>query len=212
MNINSISSKFGSLTSLIKDTIDLLLITESKLDDTFPSDQFKIEGFSRPIRLDRNRNGGGLIIFVREGLTCKELKPRRLYPELECTFLELRIRQCKWLVVMGYNPQKEKIVNFIDQLSLEIDQHLPNYENLLMLGDWNSAVTEKEMFNFCETYNLENLIKEPTCFKSAENPSSIDLILTNKKNCFQNSMTIETGLSDFHKMTVTVMKRYFKKK
>ena len=44
-----------------------------------------------------------------------------------------------------------------------------------------------------------------------ENPSFIDLILTNKKNCFQNSMTIETGLSDFHKMTVTVMKRYFKK-
>ena len=211
LNINSISSKFEPLMSLIKDTIDLLLITESKLDDTFPSDQFNIEGFSRPIRLDRNRNGGGLIIFVREGLTCKELKPRKLYPELECTFLELRIRQCKWLVVMGYNPQKEKIGNFIDQLSLEIDQHLPNYENLLMLGDWNSAVTEKEMSNFCEMYNLENLIKEPTCFKSMENPSSIDLILTNKKNCFQNSMTIETGLSDFHKMTVTVMKRYFKK-
>ena len=211
LNINSISSKFEPLMSLIKDTIDLLLITESKLDDTFPSDQFNIEGFSRPIRLDRNRNGGGLIIFVREGLTCKELKPRKLYPELECTFLELRIRQCKWLVVMGYNPQKEKIGNFIDQLSLEIDQHLPNYENLLMLGDWNSAVTEKEMSNFCEMYNLENLIKEPTCFKSTENPSSIDLILTNKKNCFQNSMTIETGLSDFHKMMVTVMKRYFRK-
>ena len=80
-----------------------------------------------------------------------------------------------------------------------------------MLGDWNSAVTEEEMVNFCEMYNLENLIKEPTCFKSAENPSSIDLMLTNKKHSFQNSMTIETGLSDFHKMTVTVMKRYFKK-
>ena len=61
-------------------------------------------------------------------------------------------------------------------------------------------------------YNLTNLVKEPTCFKSVENPSSIDLILTNKRHSFQNTLTIETGLSDFHKMTVTVMKRYFKKK
>ena len=212
LNINSISSKFEPLTALIQDTIDLLLVTESKLDETFPLDQFQIEGFSRPIRLDRNRNGGGLIIFIREGLTCKELLPRKLYPNLECTFLELRIRQCKWLVVIGYNPHKEKIGNFLNQLSTEIDRHLPNYDNLLMLGDWNSAVTEKEMLDFCEMYNLDNLIKEPTCFKSTENPSSIDLMLTNKKNSFQNSTAVETGLSDFHKMTVTVMKRYFKKK
>ena len=36
--------------------------------------------------------------------------------------------------------------------------HLPNYDNLLMLGDWNSAVTEEDMANFCEMYNLDNLI------------------------------------------------------
>ena len=194
LNINSISSKFEPFMALIKDTIDFLLVTESKLDDTFPPDQFKIEGFSRPVRLDRNRNGGGLIIFVRDGLTCKELTPRKLYPGLECTFFELRIRQCKWLVVTGYNPHKDKIGNFLDQLSKEVDMHLPNYDNLLMLGDWNSAVTEEEMSNFCEMYGLDNLIKEPTCFKSTENPSSIDVMLTNKKHSFQNSMTIETGL------------------
>ena len=142
LNINSLSSKFEPFMSLIKDTIDFLLVTESKLDDTFPPDQFQIEGFSRPIRLDRNRNGGGLIIFVRDGLTCKELKPRKLYPSLECTFFELRIRQCKWLVVTGYNPHKDKIGNFLDRLSKEVDMHLPNYDNSLMLGDWNSAVTE----------------------------------------------------------------------
>ena len=81
-----------------------------------------------------------------------------------------------------------------------------------MLGDWNSAVSEEDMKNFCGMYDLENLIKEPTCFKSTENLSSIDVILTNRKYKFQNSMTVETGLSDFHKMTVTVMKNHFKKK
>ena len=61
-------------------------------------------------------------------------------------------------------------------------------------------------------YDLENLIKKPTCFKSTENPSSIDVILTNRKSKFQNSMTVETGLSDFHKMTVTVMKNHLRKR
>ena len=60
LNINSLSSKFEPLTEMVKDNIDFLLVTESKLDDTFPLGQFQIEGFSRPIRLDRNRNGGGL--------------------------------------------------------------------------------------------------------------------------------------------------------
>ena len=212
LNINSISSKFEPLCSMVKDSIDFLVITESKLDDTFPQGQFQIEGFTRPIRLDRNRDGGGLIIFIRDGLTCREIKPRSLYPELECTLLELSIRQSKWLVVVGYNPQKENIGSFLEKLSGEVDKHLPKYDNLLMLGDWNSTVKEEQMANFCDTYNLKNLINEPTCFKSTDNPSSIDIILTNKKHSFQNSITVETGLSDFHKMTVTVMKRFFKKK
>ena len=65
------------------------------------------------------------------------------------------------------------------------------------------------MKDFCETYNLKNLIKEPTCYKNAQNPTSIDLILTNRIHSFQHSDVIETGLSDFHKMTVTVPKTNF---
>ena len=84
-----------------------------------------------------------------------------------------------WLDKM--NPQKENIRYFLDKVSLELDKLLSKYENLLMLGDWNSAVTEEDMENFCDMYDLENLIKEPTCFKSTENPSSIDVILTNRK-------------------------------
>ena len=64
---------------------------------------------------------------------------------------------------------------------------------------------------FCLNYNLSNIIKEPTCFKNPENPSCIDLMLTNFPKGFQNSMAIETGLSDFHKMIVTVMKSHYKK-
>ena len=67
------------------------------------------------------------------------------------------------------------------------------------------------MRNFCQSYGLKNLINEPTCYKNTNNPSSIDVILTNRPNSFQNSMAIETGLSDHHKMVLTVLKTYIKK-
>ena len=48
-----------------------------------------------------------------------------------------------------------------------------------------------------------------TCYKP--NPSCVDQIRTNKPRTFQNSCTFETGLSDFHKMTVSVLKSSFAK-
>ena len=67
-------------------------------------------------------------------------------------------------------------------------------------------VTDPKLASFMEAHNLYSLIKEPTCFKSLSNPSCIDLILTNRKYCFQNNKTFCTGYSDFHKMTYTMMK------
>ena len=67
------------------------------------------------------------------------------------------------------------------------------------------------MIGFCETYNLRNLVKHPICLKNPENASCIDLLLTNKLLSFQNTTVIETGLSDFHKMKVAVMKMHFPK-
>ena len=48
-------------------------------------------------------------------------------------------------------------------------------------------------------------------FKNIENPSCIDLFITNCHRCFQNTIAISTGLSDFHKMIVTVMKQIIPK-
>ena len=68
------------------------------------------------------------------------------------------------------------------------------------------------MIAFTSTFNLKSLINVPTCFKSSENHSCIDLILTNKPRSFQNSSVLEVGLSDFHLMTLTVLKTNFRKK
>ena len=59
ININSIRNKFESLKILIKGNLDIIVITETKIDETFPSRQFAIEGYALPFRLDRNADDGG---------------------------------------------------------------------------------------------------------------------------------------------------------
>ena len=86
-----------------------------------------------------------------------------------------------------------------------------NYNNLLLMGDFNVNTSELNMKDFCDSYGLKSLIKVPTCFKNPENPSCIDLILINNPLSFQSSAVIETGISDFHKMIVTVMKTTYQK-
>ena len=72
-------------------------------------------------------------------------------------------------------------------------------------------MTDANLKDFCSLYLLKNLIKKPTCFINPENPKTVDLILTNRPRIFCNSDTLETGLSDFYKLTVTVLKTFFKK-
>ena len=55
---------------------------------------------------------------------------------------------------------------------------------------------------FCDLFNLTNLITSPTCFTKTHK-SAIELILTNKESCFQKTEVTETGLSDFHKLIST---------
>ena len=59
---------------------------------------------------------------------------------------------------------------------------------------------------FCSSYNLTNMVNKAKCYKNPDKPICIDLILKNCPGSFQNSCVAETGLSDFHKMVVTVMK------
>ena len=209
ININSTRNKIDQFADLIKDRIDIILVSETKLDNTFPRPQFKIPGYTLPLRLDRNKNGGGVLLYIRGDIPSKPLN--LIYEGIECLISEIIISKKKWLLLGTYNPHKTMISNHLCTLGQNLGHYLPSYDNIMVLGDLNSEPHEDDMSEFCSLFNLKNLIKVPTCFKNPDNPSCIDLILTNHPHCFQNSTTIETGLSDFHKLTVTVMKTSFRK-
>ena len=85
------------------------------------------------------------------------------------------------------------------------------YDHILLIGDFNSEISERSMHDFCNVYNLESLSNTPICFKNPENPSYINLLLKNSKSNFNEALVLESGLSDFHKLVVPVLKSYFKK-
>ena len=57
------------LSYMIVNKIDILMISESKLDDTFPTSQFVIDRFTEPFRLDRTRNGTGILLYLKNNIT-----------------------------------------------------------------------------------------------------------------------------------------------
>ena len=81
----------------------------------------------------------------------------------------------------------------------------------MLTGDFNAEDYEPELDSFLDQYSAKNIVKESTCFKNLDNPTCIDLFITNCPMSFQNTKVVANGLSDFHKMPITVFKTKFEK-
>ena len=84
----------------IEGNIDVLIISETNLDDSFPSMQFLIESYGPPYRLDRNCHGDGILVYVREDIPCKHIPMKKC--TIEGFFLELNLRIKKWVISCSY--------------------------------------------------------------------------------------------------------------
>ena len=78
-------------------------------------------------------------------------------------FVEINLHKKKWLINCSYNPHKNNIGSHLNVINKTLNTYYDKYENVL--GDFNAGIEETTMKSFCESYNLTNLIKQPTCFK-----------------------------------------------
>ena len=139
------------------------MISESKLNDSFPHGQFFIDGFQTPFRSDRNKNGGGILLYVGENIPSKILSHN--FPSAESFFVEIIIHQKRWLINCSYNPNKNNIKNHLEKISKALDAFSTKYENIILLGDFNVCVDDEIMRNLCSSYSLNCLIKQPTALR-----------------------------------------------
>ena len=202
LNINSLPNKFKQLKDIAMQHIDILVLTETKLDDTFPTVHFLVNGFSGPYI---NRKEGGVMVHIREYIPSK-LLDKHVFPyDVEGLFVELNFRKCKWLLFGTYHPPSQADIYYFDNLDKAFDTY-SSYDKRFLIGDFNTETSDPYIDSFIYEHDLQNLVKELTCFKSVENHSCIDLILTNNAMAFQNITTVFTGLSGFHKLVLTVLK------
>ena len=222
LNINHIRNKVVDLRCILKDIeFTYLAIAETKIDDSFPSTQFQINGYVCPkeFRKDRTGNVGGMLIYIKKGTPCKRLKKFEC-TEIETIVTEIRVGNQKWCIVSIYRNEDVTADVFFNNLSKSLDMILDEYENLVIIGDINiNSLKKRRNFDkskfdklkvFCETYDLSNLIKVPTCFQSNES-TSIDVILTNKNRSFINSRSVANALSDHHSLVCTMLRKTIKK-
>ena len=97
---------------------------------------------------------------------------------------------------------------FVSILSDWLDFYSNEYDNKVVLGDFNLEPLSPSMLSFMDSQNFVNLLKNKTCFKGIG--SYVDLILTNREYSFKNTSSYKTWLSDRHHLIYSVIKTAFK--
>ena len=92
INIHSTHYKFDQLANGVQGKVDVVMITETKLDDSFLTMQFNIERYYT-FRLDLNKYGGGILLYVPDEIPSKLIPMKN--STIEGFFMELNLRRKK---------------------------------------------------------------------------------------------------------------------
>ena len=91
ISINFVISKSEMFQEVIGNNIDVLLVSEKKLDASYPSSQFILDGFTPPYKLDRTQHGGAKMFFIREGIPSKLLNADTSISGIEKLLVEINL-------------------------------------------------------------------------------------------------------------------------
>ena len=185
------------------------MVSESKLDSSVPEAQFKIPGY-RTSRQDRDKYGSGLMFYNNQNIPCKKMETFQFTSSREILTLEINLGIEKLLIFGTYKPPNINNSSFLNELYNASTFCSTLYKNFVLLDDLNIVQDNTQLQNFCESFLLEHFIKKPTCYKG-DTPTGIDHIITNIPKRFMKSMALETGISDHHKMIMTIFCSTFAK-
>ena len=179
ININSIWHKFLPFSNLLLcSMLDALFLQETKIDESFPDGQFYIPNFNL-YKKDVNSNMGGIMMYFqsdlgqqrRSDLEISECQSGRV----EIVAVELILNGEKWLFFSVYKQPKVK-----DERKI-IDKCTAEGLKTILVGDLNIDVSKSQhcLLNVFDVQGVKNIVKQPTCFKNVNNPSIIDLVISN---------------------------------
>ena len=107
------------------------MISETKLDDSFPTAQFLLHGFSAPYRLDRNSKGGGILLYIRKNMPSR-LIISKSKTGIQTISVEIDLRKRKWFLNCSCNPSKNLILNHLERLNRIMDEFNKHYDSYFL--------------------------------------------------------------------------------
>ena len=110
----------------IKDNVDICLISEAKLEESFLIGQFQIEGFSIPYRKDRDKNDilSNLVSFKNEDTNTEHF------------LIEINLRKKKWSLSCSCNSHSNFIETHLNYLKKGFDHFSEKFNNCIVIGDF----------------------------------------------------------------------------
>ena len=169
--MNSVRNKVVDAREVFRKLqLDDFFLSETKLDDGFPSAEFYIENFQVRNRRDRENNEGGLREFVRKGFITKKVKAYETKVS-ETIASEFTISKKKWFCLSVYRPPTSTNVDiFFEELRNSLSKAVNKYGNLIVMGDFNIDLNNTDCIGFgklgefCDNFNLTYIVKRNTCF------------------------------------------------
>ena len=104
--------------------------------------------------------------------------------------IEINLKKRKWLLLDICNPRKDMTTTFLRSIGLKLDELYLKYENIIILGDFNSEMCEEVMQIYCITYDFKCFVKEATCYKSIISHGCIDLGLWSRGLIFTEAIGV----------------------
>ena len=209
VNINSITSRcrLDELSHLLSlNHVDIICLTETKLDDQVHPSLFALDDFHGPMTRHRYRNGGEVAIYVRNYIAAKRL-PNLESDGLEWIWCLIKIKNITLAICSLYIPPNltaPEHSTFLEKLNESLSMaQLYSPDNIIILGDLNagntfldqkflnhSPITPYEISLHDEIFalNLKQLIYEPTRYTASNGVANLrDLLIVSNDSMVNTS-------------------------
>ena len=181
-------------------TLDLLALSGTRVDNTFTDSAVSIDGYTL-LRRDRCRGCGGVAMYVRNVIDFK-IRSDLPYPDLEFLCIEIQKPRAKSFHISNWYRPPNSPIELFDKFEVLVAKIEAENVESNILGDINCdmmAVTPanetRHLIELCELFQYTQLIKEPTLVTSSTK-SLIDLFLTNEPVKFAPSGVSPISCSD----------------
>ena len=122
--------------------------TRSRLDSTFPKGQFHIDGYLHTFWRDRNADGGGLLVYIKDNIPAKALPDIDIANDIEGIFIELSFKNDKWILFGTYHPPGQCPTHYFSEVGRVLDKYLVSHSKYVWVGDFNRDINDKHMHDF----------------------------------------------------------------